>query len=159
MQNQQGYIQFGSSAPIVLAPYETVPIGGSATIQVMDPELYIRVRDILLARQLSGSPDIGSRGPLVWPGSVSEGEDEAVVCEEMQDVAEGANTSELREYVDEMLGALPANDLVQASATLIRVIACLGGDRPELSNIVGIFAKILGNCAQKSQENKEKHDE
>jgi hypothetical protein len=158
MKTQQDYIHFGSSAPIVLAPYETVPVGGSPKIQVTDPDLYIRVRDILLARQLSGSQDIGGNRPPVWPGPTPEGEDEGVDCDEehgLSFVAEGIENPELQDYVDEMLAALQANDIVQASATLIRVIACLGGERTELRAIVGIFAKILETCVKKTQASKE----
>lgn len=161
MRTHPEYIHFGSSAPILLAPYETVPIGGS-TIQVMDPDLYIRVRDILLARQLSGNPNIDENRPLVWVGPISEGEDEGVGCDEGQGfsvMAEGIESPDLKEYVDEMLVALPANDLVQASATLIRVIACLGGERTELRAIVGIFAKIFDNCVKEPQDNKENENE
>jgi hypothetical protein len=155
MKNRQDCIPFGSSAPIVLAPYETVPIGGAPTIQVMDPDLYIRVRDILLARQLSGSPDIGSNRSLVWPELISGPAAEILAQQESQEASgevKEVETSELERCVDQMLGALATNDLIQASATLIKVIGYIGGERQELKAIVGISARILGNCRKRTQD-------
>lgn len=67
MQNRQDYIQFGSSVPIMLTPHEPGPMGGTPTTRVMDPDLYIKVRDILLARQLGMVPRGEAEGPVGWP--------------------------------------------------------------------------------------------
>jgi hypothetical protein len=150
MQNQQDYIQPGSTLPIVLAPYEVVPISGVPIIRVENADLYIKVRDILLARQLGMVPRGKEEGPVGWAGSSPESLAEPGTPEEAQDpTVAHVEAPGLGEYVDQMLGALSGNDLIDASRILIEVIACLGGDRQELRAIVGIFAKILGNCVKK----------
>ena len=160
MKNRQDYIQLGSSAPIVLAPYETVPIGGLPTIQVMDPDLYIRVRDILLARQLSLTAGLEAQRPLGWPEPASESLGEPTAPEQTQEFsAVQVEASELGKYVDQMLDTLRGNDLLQASRILMEVMGYLGGDRDELRQIVGIFGKVLGNHLRKSQTNEETRNE
>ena len=150
MQNQQDYIQPGSTLPIVLAPYEVVPISGVPIIRVENPDLYIKVRDILLARQLGTVPRGEAEGPVGW-ASAPESPGEPAPPEEAQNPSVArVESTELGEYVDQMLRALPSNDLIDASRILIEVIACLGGDRQELRAIVGIFAKVLSNCVKKA---------
>ncbi len=156
MPNRQDYIQFGSSAPIVLAPYETFPSAGTLTIQVRDPGLYIKVRDTLLARQLGMVPRSEAEGPVGW---ASDPEELAPLEEAQNPSVARVENAELGEYVDQMLRALPGNDLIDASRILVEVIACLGSDRQELRAIVGIFAKILSNCAKETQQSKEKRNE
>ncbi len=151
MQNQQDYIQPGSTLPIVLAPYEVVPISGVPIIRVEDADLYIKVRDILLARQLGMAPKAAVEGRVDWvpPSPASPGEPAGQEEAQNPSVAH-VEASELGEYLDQMLHALPGNDLIDASRILIEVIACLGGDRQELRAIAGIFAKILSNCVKKA---------
>lgn len=159
MQNEQDYIQPGSTLPIVLAPYEVVPISGVPIIRVENADLYIKVRDILLARQLGMVPRGEAEGPVGW-ASDPELPGEPTLPEEAQNPSVArTGCAELEECVDQMLRALPRNDLIDASRILIEVIAYLGGDRPELRAIVGIFAEIMGNCVKKTQENKEKENE
>ncbi len=62
----QDHVDFGSPANILLSLYPKPPPGKECPLQinwVEDPELYLRVRDFLLARQMMMSPPISKACP------------------------------------------------------------------------------------------------
>lgn len=161
---QQDYIPFGCSNPIIVAPREVVLTGGVPVLRVWDPDFYIQVRDILLARQMGANPILApgqwqiAPSPLHPIGAPPEEGEDLVDPLLPSPTSEAHIEKELREYVDRMLGALSTQNLLEGSRILSEALAFVGGNNPRLRQLVGIYGRLL-NGFLKNRKPKERERE
>lgn len=123
----QDHVDFGSPANIMLSMYPKPPPGKECPLQinwVEDPELFLRVRDFLLARQMMMSPPISRVCPgseLVKPPPPDNSlprYGDAEVMAKIEAESPPADTP-LSYYEDKMLEAIHLHNINQGIALLM----------------------------------------
>jgi hypothetical protein len=133
MSFTQDHIQFGTSDPIIIAPYELLNLGDTPMVRVTDPLLYIYIRDILLARQLGVEKPRAAQGQRTCTDTPPD------LGPLPQRPTKEAVSQQL---MDKMLLAFSKKDLGGAHSVLLELLDYLAKKNEGLRHMLTMYDKL-----------------